>query len=223
MQRIIRVVYLVRSSQEHLESYSVPANQVGEAVPTVQQCMATIKRWQSPETPADVCFSTTFELSFSVSSLGQVVLVLLFKKGVGREIGVLEADNVFSNCQHSRNPLLKFWGRRNAGDLSQSTYVHSASRTFSWRLRLCSLKVNSTLLQLCGSRRWKLRSTHERSLRDFLASVAPKKNNACKRANQIFKSSCTNFAPWQEKLVEAPDSRTTGRISLYSWGRRTLV
>ena len=168
-----------------------------------QQCNSVwrrSKRRQSLETPADVCFSTTFELSFSVSSLGQVVLALLFKKGVGREIAVLEADNVFSNCQHSRNPLLKFWGRRNVGDLSQSTYVHSASRTFSWRLRLCSLEVNSTLLQLCGSRRWKLRSTHERSLRDLFPSVAPKKNNACKQANQIFKSSCTKFAPWQENV-----------------------
>ena len=51
-----------------------------------------------------------------------VDLALLFKKGVGREIAVLEvADNVFSNVQHSRNPVLKFCGRRTAGDLSQST------------------------------------------------------------------------------------------------------
>ena len=38
-----------------------------------------------------------------------VDLALLLKKGVGREIAVLEvADNVFSNVQHSRNPVLKF-------------------------------------------------------------------------------------------------------------------
>ena len=50
-----------------------------------------------------------------------VDLALLFKKGVGQEIAVLEvADNVFSNVQHSRNPVLKFCGRRTAGDLSQT-------------------------------------------------------------------------------------------------------
>ena len=98
-------------------------------------------------------------------------LALLFKKGVGREIVVLEvADSVFSNGQHSRNPVLKICGRRTAGDLPKA---HSASRTFSWRPRLCSLKVNTTLLQLCGSRRRKkIRSSHKRFLRDLLASVA---------------------------------------------------
>ena len=51
-----------------------------------------------------------------------VDLTLLFKKGVGREIAVPEvADNVFSNVQHSRNPVFKFCGRSTAGDLSQST------------------------------------------------------------------------------------------------------
>ena len=54
-----------------------------------------------------------------------VDLALLFKKGVGREIVVLEvADNVFSKVQHSCNPVLKFCGRRTAGDLSQSTILH---------------------------------------------------------------------------------------------------
>ena len=53
-----------------------------------------------------------------------VDLALLFKKGVGREIAVLEvADNVFSNVQHSRNPVLKFCGRRTAGDLSKSAIL----------------------------------------------------------------------------------------------------
>ena len=53
-----------------------------------------------------------------------VDLELLFKKGVGREITVLEvADNVFSNVQHSRNPVLKFCGRRTTGDFSQSTIL----------------------------------------------------------------------------------------------------
>ena len=104
-----------------------------------------------------------------INVLGFIVawvdLALLFKKGVGREIAVLEvANNVFSNVQHSRNPVLKFCGPRTAGDLSQLE-AHSASRTFSWRLRLCSLEVNATLLQLFGSRWRKLRSSHEVSPR----------------------------------------------------------
>ena len=73
-----------------------------------------------------------------------VDLALLFKKGVGREIAVLEvADNVFSNVQHSRNPVLKFCGRRTAGDLSQNTRLRP--ELFSWRLRLCSLEENATV------------------------------------------------------------------------------
>ena len=53
-----------------------------------------------------------------------VDLALLFKKGVGREIAVLEvADNVFSNVQHSRNPVLKFCGRRTANDLSGPNHI----------------------------------------------------------------------------------------------------
>ena len=53
-----------------------------------------------------------------------VDLALLFKKGVGGEIAVLEvADNVFSNVQPSRNPVLKFCRRRTAGDLSQNTIL----------------------------------------------------------------------------------------------------
>ena len=125
-----------------------------------------------------------------------VDLALLFKKGVGREIAVLEvADNVFSHVQHSRNPVLKFCGQRTAGDLSQKH--HSASRTFSWRLRLCSLEENATLLQLCGAqwRKLRSRSSHVTNfLRDLLASAAPKKNNDSKQTDQIFKFSSTKFA-----------------------------
>ena len=126
-----------------------------------------------------------------------VDLALLFKKGVGREITVLDvADNVFSNVQHSRNPVLKFCGRRTTGDLSQLKH-HSASRTFSWRLRLCTLEENSTLLQLCGARWRKLRSRSShvaKFLRGLLASVAPKKNNESKQTDQIFKRSSRKFA-----------------------------
>ena len=52
-----------------------------------------------------------------------VDLALLFKKGVGREVAVLEAaESVFSNVQRSCNPVLKFCGRRTVVDLSQSTF-----------------------------------------------------------------------------------------------------
>ena len=108
-----------------------------------------------------------------VSSLGWSRAQRLFK-GVGREIAVIEgADKVFSKVQHSRNPV--------ADDTLQVTSqfpgpkAHSASRKFSWRLRLCSQEVNATLLQLCGSRWRMLRSSHDHefevSLRDLLASV----------------------------------------------------
>ena len=129
-----------------------------------------------------------------------VDLALLFKKGVGREIAVLEVpDNVFSNDQHSRNPVLKFCGRHTAGDLSQSTFC---VQNFSRRLCLCSLKVNATLLQPCGSQRRNLRSSHERFLRDLLASVATKKNNARTRiqaSGSNLQVLLTKFAPFVAK------------------------
>ena len=158
--------------------------------------MATswIKRRQSLSSPADACFSTG-RLNHLSRFHRWVDLALLFKKGVGREIAVLEvADNVLANVQHSRNPLLRTCGRRNAGDLSQSTFCACVENFF---LEAPPLQPESdaTLLQLCGSRRRKLRSSHERFLRDLLPSVAPKKNNACKQAYEIFKSSCTQFAP----------------------------
>ena len=56
------------------------------------------------------------------------------KKGVGREVAVLEvADNVFSNVHHSRKPVLIFCGRRARLQVT-SPKEHSASRTFSWRV-----------------------------------------------------------------------------------------
>ena len=86
-----------------------------------------------------------------------VDLALLFKKGVGREIAVLEvADSVFSHVQHSRNPVLKFCGQRTAGDLSQSTILRPELFP-GGSSRLCSLEENATLLQLCGARWRKLR------------------------------------------------------------------
>ena len=61
-------IYLIRPSQEHFESHSAPPNHVGDAVPTVLK--SWIKKRQSLRKPADVCFSTTFGSTFSVSALG---------------------------------------------------------------------------------------------------------------------------------------------------------
>ena len=144
-----------------------------------------------------------------------VDLALLFKKGVGREIAVLEvADNVFSHVQHSRNPVLKFCGQRTAGDLSQSTILRpelfpGGSVFAAWKRTLHC--YNFVVLDGESYGRGRLTSTN--FLRDLLASAAPKNNNESKQTDQIFKSSSTTFAHLQ-KLVEAPDARATGRRSL---------
>ena len=67
VQRIIPIVYLVRSisSQEHLESHSVPLNHTGDAVLTV--AMFWIKRRQPLGTPADVLSNNMKALAFGVS------------------------------------------------------------------------------------------------------------------------------------------------------------
>ena len=57
-------------------------------------------------------------------------------------------------------------------------------QNFSWRLRLCSLEENATLLQRCGAwwRKLRSRSSHvTKFLRDLLARVAPKKERKKKR------------------------------------------
>ena len=89
-------------------------------------------------------------------------LALLFKKGWSRDCCAW--IGFFSNVQHSRNPALllpyifTFCGRCTAGDFSPSTFcVHN----FSWRLCLCILVANATLLQLWGSRWRKLPPSRE--------------------------------------------------------------
>ena len=101
---------------------------------------------------------------------------------------------------------------------------HSASRTFSWRLRLCSLEENTTLLQVCGARWRKLRtrSSHvTKFLRDLLASVAPKKTTSPSKRIKSSSPPQQSWHTWLQKLVEASDARVTGRRSL-SWRRSTL-
>ena len=113
-----------------------------------------------------------------------VDLALLFAKGVGREIAVLEvADNVFSNVQHSRNPVLKLCGRRTAGDLSQSTILRP--ELFPGGSVFAACKRTLHCYNFVVPRRWRKlrsRSSHvTKFLRDLLASVAPKKNNESKQ------------------------------------------
>ena len=76
---------------------------------------------------------------------------------------------------------------------------HCASRTFSWRLRLCSQEENATLPQLCGDRWRKLRSRSSRSRHEVSPRLArqcgsEEKQRVQANRDQIFKSSSTKFA-----------------------------
>ena len=124
-----------------------------------------------------------------------VDLALLFKKGVGREIAVLEvADNVFSNVQHSRNPVLKFCGRRTAGDLSQSTILRPELFLEAPSLQPERERYTATTLWCSMAKATVADVSRHEVLRDLFASVAPKKNNESKQTDQIFKSLSTKFA-----------------------------
>ena len=122
MQRIIPIVYLARSSQEHLESYSVPPNYVG----------TLFQQWRRPGSKDDnhsvhqlmfVFPRRSDHLSRFHCWVDLALLLNLSKMGVDREVAVLEvANNVFSNVQHSCKPVLIFCGRCTAGDLSQRTF-----------------------------------------------------------------------------------------------------
>ena len=128
-----------------------------------------------------------------------VDLALLFKKGVSREIAVLEvAWLTMFFPTHSRNPVLKFCGRRTAGDLSQSTINILRPELF---LEAPSLQPgqNATLLPLnfvvldgesYGHGRFTSRS--------FSATCSPvwlpRKTTSPSKRIKIFKSSSTKFA-----------------------------
>ena len=90
---------------------------------------------------------------------------------------------------------------------------HYASRTFPWRLLLCSLEVlvNAALLQLRVSRWQKLRSSHEVSPR-LARQCGSQENNESKQADQIFKSSSTKFAPLVEKVRWSARRKGQGRL-----------
>ena len=187
MQRIDPIVNLVRSisSQEHLESNSVPPNLAGNAVPTV--ATSWIKRRQSLSTPWCLFFHDVW-----INFLGFIVWLISRccsrRALVERSLRLKWLTMSFPTSIISAILFLNF-----AGDALQMTppKAHSASRTFSWRLRLGSLKVNATLLQLCGSR-W--RSSHKLSPR-LARQCGSQENNESKQADQILKSSSTPFAP----------------------------
>ena len=122
MQRIIPIV----------KPRQIKPRALGVVLSTSKSCRGPtlFQQWRLPGSKDDnhsvhqLMFVFPRRLSQLSRSHRWIDLVLLFKKGVGREIAVLEvADNVFSNVQHSRNPVLKFCGRRHtAGDLYQSTF-----------------------------------------------------------------------------------------------------
>ena len=145
-----------------------------------------------------------------------VDLALLFKKGVGREVVVLEvADNVFYHVQHSRNPVLKFCGQRTAGDLSQSTILRpelfpGGSVFAAWKRTLHC--YNFVVLDGESYRRGRLTS------RTFSATCSPvrlprKTTSPSKRIKSSSPPQQSSHT-WLQKLVEAPDARATGRRSL---------
>ena len=111
-----------------------------------------------------------------------VDLALLFKKGVGREIAVLEvADNVFSNVQHSGNPVLKFCGRRTAGDLSQTNILRPELFPGGSIFAASSGRERYTATTLwCSMAKATVAASSQvtKFLLDLLASVAPKKKTS---------------------------------------------
>ena len=145
------------------------------------------------------------------------------RRASGREIAVLEvADNVFSNVQHSRNPVLKFCGRRTAGDLSKSAILRP--RTFSWRSVFAAGKrtlhcYNFVVLDGESYGRGRLTS------RNFSATCSPvwlpRKTTSPSKRNKSSSPPQESSHTWLQKLVEASDARATGRRSL-SWRRSTL-
>ena len=142
-----------------------------------------------------------------------VDLALLFKKGVGREIAVLEvADNVFSNVL-----FLKFCGRRTAGDLSHSTILRPelfpGGPVFAaWKRTLHCYNV----VVLDGESYGRGRLTS----RSFSATCAcspvwlPRKTTSPSKRVKSSSPPQQSSHTWLRKFVEASDARATGRRSL---------
>ena len=167
-------------------TYSVPPSHVEDDVPTVAMS------W--------------------INFLGFIVgmswddLALLFKKGVGREVAVLEVADTFSSVQHPSFADAKY----TAGDVSQSAFYWYVQNS-SWRLRLCSLVANATLTTTL---RFSMAKATVVS-RSFSATCSPvwlprKITSPCKRIKSSGPPQQSSH-PWQQKLVEASDARASGR------------
>ena len=145
-----------------------------------------------------------------------VDLAKLFKKGVGREIAVLEvSDNVFSNVQHSRNPVLKFCGQRTAGDLSQSTSLRpelfpGGSIFAAWKRMLHCYNFVVLDGESYGHGRLTSRSFSATCSPVWLPRKTTSPSKRIKSSSPPQQSSHT----WLQKIVEASDARATGRRSL---------
>ena len=174
------------------------------------------QRRQSLSTPADVCFSTGRLNQLSRFHRWVDLALSRFKKGVGREIAVLEvADNVFSNVQHSRNTVLIFCGRRTAGDLSQSTILRpelfpGGSVFAAWKRTLHC--YNFVVLDGESYGRGHLTS---RSFSETCSPVwLPRKTTSPSKRITSSSPPQQSLQTWLQKLVEASDARATGRRSL---------
>ena len=120
------------------------------------------------------------------------------------------ADNVFSNAQQTRNPVLKLCRLRTTDDLSQSTFYVQNFFLEALPLQPRSERSTATTLWFSMARA----TVASRSFSTFCSPVwIPRK--IIKQADQIFRSS-------SPKLVEVSDARATGRKSL-SWIQSTLA
>ena len=186
--------------------------------------MATswIKRRHSLSTSADVCLSTTFGSTFSVSSFGWSRAVVQEGRR-SRDSCAWSGWQCLSNVQHSRNPVLNFCGRRTAQVTSpkapfcvqnfflEAPFLQPGRERYTARTLWCSM-AKATVAVV---------SRHEVSPQ--LARQCGSQEKQLVQAKWI-KSSCPpqqSSHTWLQKLVEASDASATGRRSL-SWRRSTL-
>ena len=147
-----------------------------------------------------------------------VDLALLFKKDVGREIAMLEvADNVFSNVQHSRNPVLNF-----ADDALQVTSPKAPFYVQNFFLEAPSLQPGReryTATTLWCSMAKATVAVVSRRVTKFLATCSPvwlprKTTSPSERIKSSSPPQQSSHTWLHTKLVEASAARATGRRSL---------
>ena len=175
--------------------------------------MATswIKRRHSLSTSADVCLSNQLStFNFLGFIVGLISCCCSRRASVERSLCLKWLTMSFPTS-HSRNTVLKFCGRRTAGDVSQSTILRpelfpGGSVFAAWKRTLHCYNF----VVLDGGR-GRLTS------RSFSATCSPvrlprKTTSPSKRIKSS--SPQQSLHPWLQKLVEASDARATGRRSL---------